>query len=516
MDLSCESVSYTEDSMRPVSRKFVELHVLFVPADQWNMKLNKVPAEATESFISAGFIRVYPETTLQTLRGELGALLGMERSVHKFSFLKCVGRSLALVKSKQEMDLKVKTFAPPYAAQPELYLLPTAEADSSFCSQSFTTVSSSSSPEQQVQHHPSKTTGTKKPIKFPHIQQGSQQPVPVSRLEEEHGDEDGGKSCSSLEEEEEEEEAPSFIRREVPENGARKPQNQRALQLVTLRKALERCEADSALAMWSSEKEETWRKTKHRHRDTLSGEAGSLEDQDLGFSLTDSCTNSKAPNMEKSIRNKPTNGVLEGPAALSQPVQCSASPQSPDLATNKAASASPAFPTNREAIMEEIKLVREERKQLEWTRQQLLRKGKDLLAQNRHRRNQARDTWKKKYFETKKATAPLEEQLKNLRQELEIFYNKVLHQLHAREKARRQGRSPEKNELIIQIMRESYEIDNLRRKVEDAEMKLITEIKLRKQAAAELRDLKAELTQKRNSHILPGRSGNSTWDKTQA
>lgn len=41
-----------------------------------------------------------------------------------------------------------------------------------------------------------------------------------------------------------------------------------------------------------------------------------------------------------------------------------------------------------EELIEEIKLVREERKQLEWTRQELLRKGKDLLAQNRHRRNQ--------------------------------------------------------------------------------------------------------------------------------
>lgn len=34
--------------------------------------------------------------------------------------------------------------------------------------------------------------------------------------------------------------------------------------------------------------------------------------------------------------------------------------------------------------------MREERKQLEWTRQELLRKGKDLLAQNRHRRNQGK------------------------------------------------------------------------------------------------------------------------------
>lgn len=42
-------------------------------------------------------VRVYPDITLKTLRSELGALLGAERSVDKFSFLKCVGRSLALV-----------------------------------------------------------------------------------------------------------------------------------------------------------------------------------------------------------------------------------------------------------------------------------------------------------------------------------------------------------------------------------------------------------------------------------
>lgn len=34
------------------------------------------------------------------------------------------------------------------------------------------------------------------------------------------------------------------------------------------------------------------------------------------------------------------------------------------------------------------------------------------------------------------------------------------------------------NELIIQIMTESHEIDNLKRKVEDSKMKLVTEIKV--------------------------------------
>ncbi|XP_043985443.1 spermatogenesis-associated protein 1 isoform X2 [Gambusia affinis] len=475
MELSCESVRFTEDSMRPASSKLLELHVLFVPADQWDMKLNKVPAEATESFISAGFIRVYPETTLQTLRGELAALLGTERSIHKFSFLKCVGRSLALVKGKQETNLKVKTFAPPYAAQPELYLLPTGEADSTFCSQSFTMDSSSSSPEHQC----------------------SQQPVSVSVLEKEHEDEEDESSCSSSSSEDE---APSFIRRTESEICAGKPQNQRVLKLIALRKALEICEPDSAHAVWSAETEETCRKTICQPKDTHSGAAESLKDHSLGFLLSDSVGNSKCkgPDREKTTRNKPTNGMLEGPAILSQPVQCTASPRGSDSASNKAVSASLDCLSDREALMEEIKMVREERKQLEWTRQQLLRKGKDLLAQNRHRRNQARDSWKKKYFETKKTTAPLEEHLRNLRQELQLFHNKVLHQLQAREKARRQGRTSEKNELIIQIMKESYEVDNLKRKVEDAKMKLITEIKLRKQAATELRDLKTELSQKKN------------------
>uniref|UniRef100_A0A673CAR5 Spermatogenesis associated 1 n=1 Tax=Sphaeramia orbicularis TaxID=375764 RepID=A0A673CAR5_9TELE len=83
--------------LRPASCKFVELHVLYVPDDQWNVKLNKVPVEAIESFISAGFIRVYPDLTLKTLRNKLAAFLGAERSINKFSFLKCVGHSLALV-----------------------------------------------------------------------------------------------------------------------------------------------------------------------------------------------------------------------------------------------------------------------------------------------------------------------------------------------------------------------------------------------------------------------------------
>ncbi|XP_031163068.1 spermatogenesis-associated protein 1 isoform X2 [Sander lucioperca] len=528
MELSCESVRYPEDR-RPASCKFVELHVLYVPDDQWNVKLNKVPAEAIENFISAGFIRVYPDITLKTLRSELGALLGAERSIDKFSFLKCVGRSLALVKSTQERDLKVKTFAPPYAPQPELYLLPTVENDSSVCSQSLSPDTSGSSPDHQTYYQPPKTcslpAGTKEPVKFPLIPQCSHQPPPTRSLEEEEEDEEQSYSSSEAEAENEEGNISSNkLEWAEQECCPRKPQNQRAPQPVSQNKG---CEADSAQVKESPENEETCRKKKQYHRQNRAardlGVAQSLEDRDSGFSLTDGLGKPKDVHALKSIRNKPTSGVTERAAVLSRS-QLISPPSGLDLAVvTQKTTASSVFHTNREELIKEIKLVRDERKQLEWTRQELLRKGKDLLAQNRHRRNQARDSWKKKYFETKKATAPLEENLRNLRQELETFYNKLLHQLQARDnrgKPRRQGRSSIKNELIIQIMTESHEIDNLKRKVEDAKMKLVTEIKLRKQAATELRALKAELAQKKSQSSHPGPTsslcfGNTTRDRLQ-
>ncbi|KAF0042080.1 hypothetical protein F2P81_005612 [Scophthalmus maximus] len=453
MELSCESVRYTEDR-RPASCKFVELHVLCVPDDQWDAKLNKVPAEAIESFISAGFIRVYPDVTLKSLRSELGALLGTERSINKFSFLKCVGRSLAL------------------APQPELYLLPTVESGSSVCSQSLTPDTRSSSPDHPTCYHPPKTcslpTRTKQPVKSPLIPQCSHQPPPTPSLEEEEDEEEEQSYSSSEGDGENVEEPLSSNKLECPEQCCpRKTQNPQAPQPASLSKVLQRRDSDSALE----------KKQHHRKVARDSGVAESLEDRDSSFSLTDRLGKSKDAHTLKSTR-----GVMESPAVSSRHVRCTSPPPGQDLALVAHKTAAPrVFQTNREELIEEIKLVREERKQLEWTRQELLRKGKDLLAQNRHRRNQARDSWKKKYFETKKATAPLEDNLRRLRQELETFYNKLLHQLQARDnrgKPRRQGRSSIKNELIIQIMTESHEIDNLKRNVEDAKMKLVTEIKV--------------------------------------
>ncbi|XP_014071109.2 spermatogenesis-associated protein 1 isoform X2 [Salmo salar] len=493
MEYSCKSIRYPEER-RLTSRKFVELHVLFVPNEQWNLKLNRVPVEAIESFISAGFIRVYPDISLRTLRSELGILLGAEKDIDKFSFLKCVGRSLALVKAKQERDLKVKYFAPPYAPQPELYLLPRVESDNSVCSQSFTPNTHSTDPQiyytARVQGMP---TGTKEPFKFPQIPQGLQPQPPPSPSPDEEG-----------EEEENEEYLLSSQKPGCAEDDHLlwKAQAQGPPQCVI--------EAKVVGKVAPAKKKQRFK----LNRASDSGVPESLEDQDSVFSPTPHrLRKSKGAQTLKYIRNKQKNEVPEHPVTM--PTQYASPPPVPTLGTRKTAApvflSSSFLPSSGDELIEEIKMAKEERKQLEQTRQELLRKGKDLMAQNRHRRNQARDSWKRSYFDTKKATAPLEVTLRSLRQELEIFYNNILHQLKARDgggKPRWQERlSSTKNELIIQIMTESHEIDNLRRKVDDAKMRFVTEIKLGKQAATELRALKAELAQKNTQTFLSGSMG---------
>lgn len=65
------------------------------------------------------------------------------------------------------------------------------------------------------------------------------------------------------------------------------------------------------------------------------------------------------------------------------------------------------------------------------------------------------------------------------------------------------------NNKIIQITTVQHELDQLRRKLDDTKMKLIIEIKMRKQAASDLRALRAELTQKKIHSALILQSGKS-------
>ncbi|KAF4107114.1 spermatogenesis-associated protein 1 [Onychostoma macrolepis] len=435
----------------------VELHVFFVPDDQFDRRLNKVSAEAVDTFISAGFIRVDSDVSLSDLRSDLGTFLGLDRIADRYVFLKCVGRSLALVKFRQEGELTVKSFTPPFAPFPELYLLPVGENDSGLCSSSLTpdTLVSNTDHHSHDLLRPTCAPGKiKEPIKFPSINKGPQQSVLMQDAEEDESDEDTGSA-----------DTPHLTYSSQD-------------QLEPVHKQSEMNTAAK-------------KKKKFKRNNRNSGPTESFEDshglaRKFNSSLTLKSSEEKTDDMV--LMSRPASPL---PAERSSPL----SVYSLELYTQQT--------TTKNKLTEEIKLLKEQRKELEQTRQELLKKGRELLALNRHRRNQARDRWKRQYFDTKKATTLLEDTLKSVRLELHTFYSKMLQQLQARDGAKRRTQAKKqsstklKNELIIQIMTESSEIDDLRKNADDANMKLATEIKLRKQAATELRALRAELMQKR-------------------
>ncbi|KFO09222.1 Spermatogenesis-associated protein 1 [Balearica regulorum gibbericeps] len=149
-------------------------------------------------------------------------------------------------------------------------------------------------------------------------------------------------------------------------------------------------------------------------------------------------------------------------------------------------------------MVEQLQQTKKDRRHMEKTREELIKKAKGLLEQNKLRRYHVREEWKKKYFETKKATVSLEDALNKLRQDLELYHQKLLLQLEARDSRKQPNNMADsKNYTIIRITTVQHDLDQLRRKLDDTKMKLIIEIKMRKQAAADLRALRAELTQKK-------------------
>ncbi|XP_060554014.1 spermatogenesis-associated protein 1-like isoform X2 [Ruditapes philippinarum] len=173
----------------------------------------------------------------------------------------------------------------------------------------------------------------------------------------------------------------------------------------------------------------------------------------------------------------------------------------------------------KEELLRELDEARDARRAAERQREELVKHAKQMQTKTQNKRNHARDLWKKRYFEEKKKTGPLEEQCNRLRHELDIIHKKLLTTLEGpKEKATKLNDikpsnkvgSPGRpvNNFKIQATRLQHEIEDVRRRVDHAKMKLTSEMKLRNQAETELRALRAELTQKkinltlsRNSHL---------------
>ncbi|XP_078417932.1 spermatogenesis-associated protein 1 [Cetorhinus maximus] len=554
---------------RTLSAGVLELHVLCVPAELWNSKLNTVSNHTISQFISAGFVRVLPDLSLKALRQQIGDLLAAHPVDDTFAFLKCVGRSLAVVSAKQELELKVKSFAPPYAPQPELYLLPgvgrrqphdmslpdgqqlpkedsemymqhprprdrslkedepSGELKHPGCSYQAHVTKSPEILDAYMSHDRPQNTdreGQATPRDgnaddFPHQVHRTRSPdvsgacsplhrgTPNTNLggiaewrELKDSPSQEGRSIRSLD-----------LRNSWEQEAHGKPlQNAKQPDQKTLgsRQQVHQVQQRNkeTVTMGAAQMDISLISKESRIQSNSTRDSGvpeSLDERDLEYYENQ---RKKRQQVNQGFEsNKAGQGTYQIQNDGYPPVTKHYSlPPPPPLLTRNLTPQLESIPTDKEQLIAQINATKQERKCLEKTREELVKKAKGLLAQNRLRQNQVRDGWKKKYFESKKVTTPLEETSSKLRQELETYYLKLLQQLEARHtrKQSRKSTSNSKNELIIQITALKHEIDQLYRNVENARTKLITEIKLRKQTSTDLRVLRAELAQKKTQSSL--------------
>ncbi|XP_011540816.1 spermatogenesis-associated protein 1 isoform X2 [Homo sapiens] len=388
-------VNMSLNPSRPSSSELVELHVFYVPEGSWNYKLNTISTEVVNKFISAGFLRVSPQLTLRALRERLGEFLGEDAIAEKFLFLKCIGNNLAVVKEKQESELKLKSFAPPYALQPELYLLPVMDHLGNVYSPSTVILD-----ERQTNNGVNEADGT------------IHRPISVTLFKEELGRD------------------PSLL-------------------------------------------ENTLKELPNKNQEEAGGKA----------------TAEKSQIAKNQIGNSELPGSLEDSNN-----DCFGTKKSQCLWENEDDTAISRRQDNQTAEKEYITLP--DHPSLPC--QPVLSSG---ITDISLLQTETYNGWKKKYLETKKVTASMEEVLTKLREDLELYYKKLLMQLEAREIKMRPKNlaniTDSKNYLIIQITEVQHAIDQLKRKLDTDKMKLIVEVKMRKQAVSDLRTLKTELAQKK-------------------
>ncbi|XP_039583041.1 spermatogenesis-associated protein 1, partial [Passer montanus] len=507
----------------------LELHVFYVPAEVWNFKLNTVPVALTSKFISAGFIRVSPHITLRVLRGRLGEYLGGVTIADEFRFLKCIGRKLAVVKAKQETELELKSFAPPYALYPELYLLPGVEY--------FEDVYPLLSSPQQKHHiseeanrfgHGSRLSslsqqkpGKGKPflesVRSRHwvenlevpspVKWGEKEPVPVSHTNNKQNNNNRIPEKQFEEKDQSGSDGSPF----TPSHSNPADQESGKCELVLqtseqnhLSQDQEACSAPK----WNDKAKGT-ALTHEKHSDEQ-GQGHQRPQNPIKYQK-------ELANMENNEHQKDTK--LRRDRTRDAEILKIMEDQTTDYVYKKQSLQQNRTKRTRVGLGEKLDNQADENKKNHLTcpKECISAPGPPFLALTVNPAQvpviQAaiREAWKKKYFETKKATVSLEETLNKLQQDLELYHQKMLLQLEARESQKRPNKTTaSKNYTIIRIATVQHELHQLRRKLDDTKVRLLIEIKMRKQAASDLRVLKAELTQKKIHSALilqPRKSG---------
>ncbi|XP_071154825.1 spermatogenesis-associated protein 1-like isoform X17 [Mytilus edulis] len=648
--------SYRPKVQRVKSAELSDLHVYIVPPDLWRERYNNLLNQNVTETISAGIIRVHPETRVCNLRDELETQLGAELLPRDFIFLKSVGRSITRLKPKQEFQLKVKHFLPPNSYAPELYLLEVENRDDENETTGSTRPTTrspqftESEDERQSNRYRQKPRNATSPYRYtsplPKIKSdrgGSQKTVESVTHFDQNGDTDGEKLVTVSnswggDTRRSPRRSPQTSRRSPPprspppQNDYSHKQNEYPSQqndypppqndypdtsrlnaspthsgvtdkpvasshqpvaskydprsatytnqtndsgIAGLTPEEYRENYDDAERMYLYRRKNEYNESRQKELENrLNGDRmnGDLDDSDRQRRLREDQEREewerknrdederrrreeedrrrreeeerqreederrrREEEREKMAREKLSGSderQLQGKMRkdlnrFPSPPPMNVASTDQDLDSGSQNLTKEQKQAEKKRLLQELEAAREARRAVERQREELVKKAKLMQNKTQNRRNHARDLWKKRYFEEKKRTPPLEEQCNKLRHELDVIHRKLMNALEGSSKdknTRMENLKPSKqNNYKIQATRLTHEIDDLRRRLENAKMKLTAEMKLRNQAETELRALRAELTQKkihltlsRNQQMAMTPGGDSRYYRTPA
>lgn len=498
---------------RPESAELVDLHVYLVPQNIWRERYNNFLNQNVTETVSAGIIRVHPEQKVIVLRDEIDTQIGAELVPREYVFLKSVGRSITKLKAKQEYQLKVKNFIPPQSYAPELFLLEAPDVDSSRSSVRPDSPEYTTGRKSDQTPYTSHNTNPTSPEYNMSSAEKSSRPVAAGnkydpRLETytNHTNEDSGIAGLTPEDHyrENQDDVLDRRKRENEEKRRREAELQNRLKADQE----EQRDKDNRDKEWERHEqlEEERRRKDEQEKRRRDEEKRRKDEEDKRREEEDEARREQERNLDRLSASDEELNRFPSPPPLkmstpSSPKGARETRGAPDTERGQHGK------TEKEQLMRELELAREARKTTEKQREELVKKAKLLQNKMQNRRNHARDLWKKRYFEEKKRTSPLEEQCNRLRHELEIIHRKLMNTLEGPTKDKSTQRMGELKPSIqsnfkIQAARLMHEIEDIRRRLENAKMKLTAEMKLRNQAETELRAMRAELTQKKINRTL--------------
>ncbi|XP_076462311.1 uncharacterized protein LOC143294738 isoform X4 [Babylonia areolata] len=500
-----------------------DLHVYKVPLDLWRAPLNNMLNQSVTETVSLGIIRVPPDLHLFDIRVEIEKQLE-ELAPKDYVFLRSVGRSITRVKPRQEYEWTAKHFLPPKHYAPELYILEAppelreALAISERSSQPL-------SPASVHQGGSPATRGYRDPYGRYTFRQGYPDRSGSPRSPSPHRKGGGGGKTQR------EEREAAYTNNTNEDSGVAGMSPDTSQQYSKHRDPYYRTANSKSRGRYDDEEEEKrrvrelddrdrWANDEHerrrreeeerereeaRRRKEEEEERRRREEEERRREEEEERRKREEEEEEERRRRQEEEEDRLKVSSDEELNRFSSPPprrsSSADLdGPRDSESAQEQRKEEQRKLLEELQEARDSRHSTEREREELVKKAKTLQSKTQNRRNLARDVWKKRYFEEKKRTPPLEDQTNRLRDELDALHRKLMNVLEGpKEKNLKTGdnRPSQKNNYIIQCTRLQHNIDDLKRRVENAKMKLTAEMKLRNQADAEVRVLRGDLTKEK-------------------